>query len=167
LFPKTNEMIKLLLYRKRERVNNPSAFKLNGPKGIVTNISPKGDIYVKGRCIYANIPDEYKVRLEVDNIYLINKPLTVVIKERHHIRQLLDICEYDYFNPILSNNHYLIKRIPKYFTLSVNKGIPRLPKTGFSITNTNPNPNQSELIVDLIEDSTLKGEHLFHLPSLS
>lgn len=151
-----NISLSILLKRKIKRIENPSAVKLNGPVGLNINISERGDIYIKGKCIFSNLEPIYLTRFEVTNEYLIDKPITIILKEEEHINQLINDSQEKYFHPILKENTYntyTIKRPPDYTTISVNNCIPRLPLTGFTITN--PQHWGSELMIDMTKDSQL------------
>lgn len=160
-----NSIISIVLKKKIKKVERESSLKIHGPVGACIDISERGDVYIKGICISCNIPDTYLNWYEISNEYLIGKPTTIILQESHHINQFIQSC-FSVYKPIEHDDFFLVKSIPPYIQLSIDVAIPRLPKNGLSLSNSYNSKSNSEILFDLLPQSSLYVTHLSSFPTL-
>lgn len=155
----SKSVISIIVRKKEKRIERESSMKIHGPVGACIDISEKGDIYIKGVCNSCNIPSIYLDWYEISNEYLIGKPVTIILQESHHINQFIQSCFYTY-KPIEHDDYFLIKSIPPYIQLSIDVAIPRLPKNGLSLSNSYTSNSNSEILFNLLPQSSIYVTHL-------
>lgn len=147
--------IKLLLYRTPNRMEDPSAYKVNGPVGIRVDIA--NQVYIKGTCIYADLDKHLiEVEYEMSNYFLLNKALSIKVDQTE---ELITKLQHPYWSPqLLPNGDYRILKPPSCGILTLYKGK--------SVARYPGGKSSSELIFHVHPEAkdVFKVEHLNYVP---